>query len=73
MVQFNKDQKDKIRIMFKTEVGKSLLSDLKEIIVKADNYPTNATDGVLFSILMGHKEGELSVLKQLIKIGESNE
>lgn len=73
MVQFNKDQKDKIRIMFKTETGKSLLSDLKEIIVKTDNYPVNATDGILFSILMGHKEGELSVLKQLIKIGESNE
>jgi len=73
MVQFNKDQKDKIRTMFKTEVGKSLLADLKDIIVRADNYPVNATDGILFSILMGHKEGELSVLKQLIKIGESND
>lgn len=73
MVQFNKDQKDKIRTMFKTEVGKSLLSDLKDIIVRSDNYPVNATDGILFSILMGHKEGELSVLKQLIKIGESND
>ena len=70
---FNKAQQDKIRIMLKTEVGKSFLSDMKEIIVKTDNYPVNATDGVLFSILMGHKEGELSVLKQLIKIGESNE
>ena len=73
MVQFNKDQKDKIRTLLKTEAGKSLLSDLKEIIVRTDNYPVNATDGILFSILMGHKEGELSVLKQLIKIGESNE
>ena len=73
MVQFNKDQKDKIRTLLKTEAGKSLLSDFKDIIVRTDNYPVNATDGVLFSILMGHKEGELSVLKQLIKIGESNE
>ena len=73
MVQFNKDQKDKIRTLFRTEAGKSLLSDFKDIIVRTDNYPTNATDGVLFSILMGHKEGELSVLKQLIKIGESND
>ena len=73
MVQFNKDQKDKIRTMFKTEVGKSLLADLKDIIVRSDNYPVNATDGILFSILMGHKEGELSVLKQLIQIGESND
>ena len=73
MVHFNKDQKDKIRTLLKTEAGKSLLSDLKEIIVRTDNYPVNATDGILFSILMGHKEGELSVLKQLIKIGESNE
>ena len=73
MVQFNKDQKDKIRTLLKTEAGQSLLSDLKEIIVRTDNYPVNATDGILFSILMGHKEGELSVLKQLIKIGESNE
>ena len=73
MVQFNKDQKDKIRTMFRTEIGMSLISDLKDIIVKSDNYPVNATDGMLFSILMGHKEGELSVLKQLIKIGESNE
>ena len=73
MVQFNKDQKDKIRTLLKTEAGKSLLSDFKDIIVRTDNYPVNATDGILFSILMGHKEGELSVLKQLIKIGESNE
>ena len=73
MVQFNKDQKDKIRTLLKTEAGKSLLSDFKDIIVRTDNYPVNATDGVLFSILMGHKEGELSVLKQLIKIGESND
>ena len=73
MVQFNKDQKDKIRTMFRTEAGKSLLSDFKDIIVRTDNYPVNTTDGILFSILMGHKEGELSVLKQLIKIGESND
>lgn len=73
MVQFNKDQKDKIRTILRTEVGKSLISDFKEIIVKSDNYPVNATDGILFSILMGHKEGELSVIKQLIKIGESND
>jgi hypothetical protein len=72
-VLFNKEQKDKIRIMFRTEVGKSLLSDLKEIIVKADNYPVNATDGVLFAVLMGRAEGELSVIRQLIKIGESND
>ena len=73
MVQFNKDQKDKIRTLLKTEAGKSLLSDFKDIIVRTDNYPVNATDGILFSILMGHKEGELSILKQLIKIGESND
>lgn len=73
LMLFNKDQQDKIRIMFKTEVGKSLLADLKSIIVKADNYPVNATDGVLFAVLMGRAEGELSVLRQLIKIGESND
>ena len=70
---FNKDQQDKIRIMFKTDVGKSLLSDLKAIIVKADNYPVNAQDGILFSVLMSRAEGELSMLRQLIKIGESND
>ena len=70
---FNKEQQDKIRIMLRTEVGKSFLSDLKTIIVKADNYPVNATDGVLFAVLMGRAEGELSVLRQLIKIGESND
>jgi len=59
--------------MFRTEVGKSLLADLKAIIVKQDNYPVNATDGVLFAVLMGRAEGELSVLRQLIKIGESND
>ena len=70
---FSKEQKDKLRIIFRTEAGKSLLADFKDIIVKTDNYPVNATDGVLFAVLMGHKEGELSLLKQLIKIGESND
>ena len=70
---FSKEQQEKINIIFKTEVGKSLLADLKEIIVRADNYPVNATDGVLFAVLMGRAEGELSVLRQLIKIGESDE
>lgn len=73
MVVFNKDQLVKLRTVFKTEVGKSLLEDFKKIIVNSDNYPANASDGMLFAILTGRKEGELSVLKQLIKIGESND
>lgn len=73
MVAFNKDQQVKLRTVFKTEVGKSLLEDFKKIIVNSDNYPANASDGVLFAILSGRKEGELSLLKQLIKIGESND
>ena len=73
MVMFNKDQRLKIRTIFRTEVGKSFLQDLKEIIVNSDNYPANATDGMLFAMLENRKEGELSVLKQIIKIGESNE
>ena len=59
--------------MFRTEVGKSLLEDFKKIIVNSDNYPANAADGELFAMLMNRKEGELSLLKQLIKIGESND
>lgn len=73
MVAFNKDQQVKLRTVFKTEVGKSLLEDFKKIIVNSDNYPANASDGMLFAILSGRKEGELSLLKQLIKIGESND
>jgi len=73
MVAFNKDQQDKIKTLLKSEVGKSLIEDFKAIIVKADNYPANASDGMLFALLMGRKEGELSVLKQLIRIGESND
>ena len=70
---FNKEQQEKIRIMLRTEVGKSFLSDLKEIIVKYDNYPVNATDGILYAVLMGRGEGKLSILRELIKIGESND
>ena len=73
MVKFNKECQDKIKTLLKSEVGKSLISDLKEIIVKNDNYPANATDGILFSMLVSRAEGELSVLKQLIKIGENND
>lgn len=73
MVTFNKDQLVKLITVFRTEVGKSLLEDFKKIIVNSDNYPANATDGVLFAMLMNRKEGELSLLKQLIKIGESND
>lgn len=73
MVALNKDQQDKIKTLLKSEVGKSLIEDFKTIIVKADNYPANASDGMLFALLMGRKEGELSVLKQLIRIGESND
>ena len=73
MVAFNKDQQVKLRTVFKTEVGKSLLEDFKKIIVNSDNYPANASDGVLFAMLINRKEGELSLLKQLIKIGESND
>jgi len=73
MVVFNKDQRLKLKTMLRTEVGKSFLQDLKEIIVNSDNYPANATDGMLFAMLENRKEGELSVLKQIIKIGESNE
>ena len=73
MIPFNKDQQTKIRALFKTEAGKSLLDDFKKIIVASDNYPANANDGMLFAILTGRKEGELSILKQLIKIGESND
>ena len=73
MVTFNKDQLVKLRTVFRTEVGKSLLEDFKKIIVNSANYPANATDGVLFAMLMNRKEGELSLLKQLIKIGESND
>lgn len=70
---FNKEQQTKIRSLLKTEVGKSLINDFKAIIVQTDNYPVNATDGILFSILMGRKEGKLSILRELIKIGESND
>ena len=73
MVTFNKDQRVKLKTIFRTEVGASLLKDLKEIIVNSDNYPANASDGMLFAMLENRKEGELSVLKQIIKIGESNE
>lgn len=73
MVVFNKDQQVKLRTVFKTEVGKSLLEDFKKIIVNSDNYPANATDGVLFAILSARKEGEASLLRQLIKIGETND
>lgn len=73
MVVFNKDQQVKLRTVFKTEVGKSLLEDFKKIIVNSDNYPANATDGVLFAILSARKEGETSLLRQLIKIGETND
>lgn len=73
MITFSKDQQTKIRTIFRTEVGKSLLSDLKDIIVKTDNYPANASDGMLFAIMTGRKEGELSIIRQLIKIGESND
>ena len=73
MIAFNKDQQTKIRTIFKTEAGKSLLDDFKKIIVSSENYPANANDGMLFAILTGRKEGELSILKQLIKIGESND
>lgn len=73
MLSLNKDQVTKIRSLLKTEVGKSLVADFKEIIIKTDNYPANATDGMLFALLEGRREGELSVLRQLIKIGESND
>ena len=73
MVAFNKDQQVKLKTMFRTEVGKSLLEDFKKIIVNSDNYPANATDGMLFALLSGRKEGELSLLRQLIKIGESDD
>lgn len=73
MVTFNKDQRVKLKTIFRTEVGASLLKDLKEIIVNSDNYPANATDGMLFAMLASRKEGEISLLKQLIKIGESND
>ena len=73
MVTYNKEQLAKIKTLFKSEVGKSLLEDFKKIIVNTDNYPANATDGMLFAMLENRKEGELSVLKQLIKIGESND
>jgi hypothetical protein len=73
MLALNKDQITKLRTLLKSEVGKSLISDFKDIIVKTDNYPANATDGMLFALLEGRREGELSVLRQLIKIGESNE
>jgi len=73
MVAFNKDQQVKLKTVFRTEVGKSLLEDFKRIIVNADNYPANATDGVLFAMLASRTEGEISLLKQLIKIGESND
>lgn len=73
MVTFNKDQRVKLKTIFRTEVGASLLKDLKEIIVNSDNYPANASDGMLFAMLASRKEGEISLLKQLIKIGESND
>jgi len=73
MVTFNKDQRVKLKTIFRTEVGASLLKDLKEIIVNSDNYPANANDGMLFAMLASRKEGEISLLKQLIKIGESND
>ena len=73
MITFNKDQKTKIRTLFKSKAGKSLLDDFKNIIVASDNYPANANDGILFAILTGRREGELSVLKQIIKIGETND
>lgn len=73
MLTLSKDQITKLRTLLKSEVGKSLLQDFKDIIVKTDNYPANATDGMLFALLEGRREGELSVLRQLIKIGESNE
>lgn len=73
MLSLNKDQITKLRVLLKSEVGKSLIEDFKEIIIKTDNYPANATDGMLFALLEGRREGELSVLRQLIKIGESND
>lgn len=73
MLTLSKDQITKLKTLLKSEVGKSLLQDFKDIIVKTDNYPANATDGMLFALLEGRREGELSVLRQLIKIGESNE
>ena len=73
MLNLNKDQITKLKTLLRTEVGKSLISDFKDIIVKTDNYPANATDGMLFALLEGRREGELSVLRQLIKIGESND
>ena len=73
MIPFNQDQKNKIKSLLRTEEGKSLLADLKAIIVKEDNYPANASDGMLFALLSGRKEGELSVLRQIIRIGESND
>lgn len=73
MLTLSKDQISKLKTLLKSEVGKSLIADFKDIIVKTDNYPANATDGMLFALLEGRREGELSVLRQLIKIGESNE
>lgn len=73
MLNLNKDQITKLKTLLRTEVGKSLIADFREIIVKTDNYPANATDGMLFALLEGRREGELSVLRQLIKIGESND
>ena len=73
MIAFNKDQQTKLRTVFRSEAGKSLLDDFKKIIVNTDNYPANASDGMLFAIMMGKREGEIALLKQLIKIGESND
>lgn len=73
MLPFNKECQNKLKALFRSELGSSVLADFKKIIVDNDNYPANATDGMLFSLLATRTDGELSVLKQLIKIGESND
>lgn len=70
---FNNETRIKIKALFKSDLGRAVLSDFKDIIVKNDNYPVNASDGMLFSLLATRTEGEISMLKQLIKIGESND
>lgn len=70
MVAINKECQDRLESLFKTEIGRAVIQDFKEMIVKADNYPANANDGMLFAMLESRTNGELSVLKQLIKIGE---
>lgn len=72
MLKLNQECKKKLEISLKSKLGKSLIEDFKKIIVNEDNLPANANDGFLYALQLSRTEGQLDVIKQLIKIGEKN-